>query len=241
MNFRIRLAIASLAIISAGSTSAQPSPAPNRPAPSVAPAAATVPMHRPQPAAPNLNAQGALPSAVDPAHPVPPAVAPEMPGARPQATINTPTNNPFARRFPGESRPVDAPQASLGLPTAASAPAQETKREVEEEVVATRIGVVNGMHIYRGTSAYEFESSEKLIVKRQVTSPVKSQTAKEGGTALPSTVGSRSPGAAPPVPSPAAAGRPAPSGSPPPAAAKPGSAKPVAAPRSTTRPPAKAH
>ena len=126
------------------------------------------------------------------------------------ASSTTPAPNPFARpaaAAPNSARPGQGPLPPLPLPGQAGAPGmmpppmhlpgyagQDPSSALlsgaepqEQEVVATRIGVVNGEVLYRGTGTYLFEKdSKRPLLRKPVTRA--SETAVTNATpAVPGT------------------------------------------------------
>ena len=153
--------------------------------------ASTNPFARPTAPATTPGAPGAPGGATAPMPGQPIAGAPGMlPPGQPGAYPPPP---------PGVYSPNSGMPGAPGLPGAAAPSGPET---TEEEVSASRIGKVNGMHIYRGQNTYMFESSKNRKVVRRLI-PVTS-------SAMPASSSATNP-AEKPQNLPSMVGRPAPS------------------------------
>ncbi len=153
------------------------------------------------------------------AQPVPPTAPAQAPGGA--------GSNPFAR--PTAAQPAPTAQPGNGAPAAGMPPAPQQVippgfqqaspspmqgmpgmppmpvTEEVEEVSATRIGTVNGVHVYRGQNTYVFESSKTKKVSRKAVPPSVAQNAAQAAAqagqaagippspALPSMVGRTAP------------------------------------------------
>lgn len=149
---------------------ARPAPPSATPGTPGTPGAPGSPGARPQP----LSANGGAPMSAQPTPGAPGMFPPGQPGQPGQAGAYPPP--------PGVYQPSGGMPGMPGMPGAPMAAGPET---TEEEVSASRIGKVNGMHIYRGQNTYMFESSKNRKVVRRLIPTTASAMTPPGAAAKP--------------------------------------------------------
>lgn len=124
---------------------------------------------------------------------VSPSEGPANPFRRPSAPAPLPS--PESGQLPGQPIVGGLPAVFPGGMQGPGAPPPLVKpgyEPIDEEVQAKRIGLVNGMHLFRGVKTYEFQSARKHTLIRRVVTP---QAGALGGlNGLPGALGQGLPG-----------------------------------------------